>query len=86
MTEEQTSHCANELTSQDRFLRDMQLRLLSGSASFRIADTSSLVVTGLVYKAYTNSCQHKYISLPRLRPFFVKPHRLLQILQTHDTG
>ena len=37
----------------------------------------SLVVIGLVYKAYPDGCRHKYAFLPRLRPCPVRGHRLL---------
>jgi len=36
----------------------------------------SLVVIGLVYKAYPDGCRHKHTLLPRLRPYPVRGHRL----------
>ncbi len=45
----------------------------------------SLVVIGLVYKAYTDGCRHEYTSLPWLRPYPVRGHRLLWgYLCAHD--
>ncbi len=34
-----------------------------------LPDLFSLVMIGLVYKAYTNGCRHTYTFLPRLRPY-----------------
>jgi len=37
----------------------------------------TLVVIGLVYRAYPNGCWHKVIFLPRPRPYPVRGHCLL---------
>ncbi len=37
----------------------------------------SLVMIGLVNKAYPDGCRHKFTFLPRLRPYPVRGHRLL---------
>jgi len=38
---------------------------------------NSLVVIGLVYKAYPDGCRHKYTFLPKPRPYPVRGHWLL---------
>ncbi len=46
----------------------------------------SLVVIGLVYKAYPDGCRNEYTFLPRLRPYPVRGHWTLYVRRSSLVG